>query len=128
MMNKQYYVYILANKNNSVLYIGVTSNIHKRLFEHRNAVDKDSFSAKYGLKKLIYIEVYNNPLDAIKREKQIKKWNRKWKEELINEQNPGWIDLSEEYLKLEMGKRRFPIKLEMTFFYIYQEDSLRLPS
>lgn len=78
-MNKQFYVYILTNKNNSVLYVGVTSSILKRMYEHKHDINENSFSAKYCLKKLVYVEIHSEPESAIKREKQLKKWNRAWK-------------------------------------------------
>jgi putative endonuclease len=86
------YIYILTNKNNTTLYIGVTSNLIKRIYEHKNSF-VDGFSSKYKLKKLIYFEVFNNIQEAIKREKQLKKWNRSWKIELIKKLNPTFKDL-----------------------------------
>ena len=90
---KSYFVYILASKTNGTLYIGVTSNIQRRLEEHINGL-AESFTSKYGLKRLVYLEEYQNPTDAIKREKQLKNWKRKLN--LINAQNPAWKDLSED--------------------------------
>lgn len=92
---KSYFVYILASKTNGTLYIGVTSNIQRRLEEHINGL-AESFTSKYGLKRLVYLEEYRNPTDAIKREKQLKNWKRLWKLNLINAQNPAWKDLSED--------------------------------
>jgi putative endonuclease len=92
---KSYFVYILASKTNGTLYIGVTSNIQRRLEEHINGL-AESFTSKYGLKRLVYLEEYQNPTDAIKREKQLKNWKRLWKLNLINAQNPAWKDLSED--------------------------------
>ncbi len=92
---KSYFVYILARKTNGTLYIGVTSNIQRRLEEHINGL-AESFTSKYGLKRLVYLEEYQNPTDAIKREKQLKNWKRLWKLNLINAQNPAWKDLSED--------------------------------
>ena len=92
---KSYFVYILASKANGTLYIGVTSNIQRRLEEHINGL-AESFTSKYGLKRLVYLEEYQNPTDAIKREKQLKNWKRLWKLNLINAQNPAWKDLSED--------------------------------
>ncbi|MEY8702463.1 GIY-YIG nuclease family protein [Francisella philomiragia] len=86
------YVYILANKNNTVLYIGVTSNLIKRIYEHKHKL-VDGFTKKYSLQKLVYYEVYEDIKEAILREKQLKKWNRSWKERIIKELNPNWIDL-----------------------------------
>lgn len=92
-----YYVYIMTNTNKSVLYIGVTGNLHKRIYEHKHGIDKSSFTKKYCLNKLIYYESFQSPKQAIAREKQLKKWKRDWKETLINNTNKYWKDLSEEY-------------------------------
>ncbi|MDX2173607.1 MAG: GIY-YIG nuclease family protein [Bacteroidota bacterium] len=89
-------VYILTNKNHTTLYTGVTSNIVKRLFEHRNGIYKNSFTNKYSLHKLVYYEVFLRIEDAIAREKQIKGGSRLKKENLILSINPNWFDLSKE--------------------------------
>ncbi|MED7788764.1 GIY-YIG nuclease family protein [Francisella sp. 19X1-34] len=94
---KNGYVYILTNKNNGVLYIGVTSDIVKRVYEHKNKF-VDSFSKKYNLNKLVYFEVYENIEEAIIREKQLKKWNRAWKDRIINTMNSDWVDLYDKIL------------------------------
>ncbi len=91
----QYYVYILASKKDGVLYIGVTSDLIKRIYEHKNGLIKDSFSDKYFVKKLVYYEIHNDIEQAILREKRIKKWNREWKVNLIQKDNPNWEDLYE---------------------------------
>lgn len=96
MNDKIYYVYILANKNNTVLYIGVTGNIKKRVFEHKTGVN-DGFTKKYNVHKLVYIERYREATTAINREKQLKGWRRDKKEALINSKNPQWLDLSENF-------------------------------
>ncbi len=88
-----YYVYFMTNAHNTVLYVGVTNNLIRRAYEHRNHFDKDSFTAKYNLEKLVYHEVTGDPYHAIEREKQIKTWNRNRKNKLINSQNPDWVDL-----------------------------------
>ena len=88
----QYYIYILANKRNGTLYIGVTSNLVKRVYEHKNNII-EGFSKKYNIHKLVYYEITNDIENAIRREKQLKKWNRKWKMNLIENSNPEWIDL-----------------------------------
>ena len=88
----KYYVYILTNWNNSVLYVGVTNNIVRRINEHING-DKYSFATKYKTFKLVYNEEYNNPQDAINREKQLKRWSRSKKNALIDSVNPQWEDL-----------------------------------
>ncbi|QIV95743.1 putative endonuclease [Allofrancisella inopinata] len=91
---KKGYTYILTNKNNAVLYIGVTSDLIKRVYEHKQKF-VDGFSKKYNLDKLVYFETYEDIEDAIVREKQLKKWNRIWKERIINSENPSWTDLYE---------------------------------
>ena len=96
MDDKIYYVYILANKTNTVLYIGVTGNIKKRIFEHKNDVN-DGFTKKYNVHKLVYLERYREVTTAINREKQLKGWRRDKKEALINSKNPQWLDLSENF-------------------------------
>lgn len=88
-----YYVYILTNKNNTTLYIGVTNNIVKRLFEHRTGL-VEGFTKRYRLKKLVYLEEYNDINEAIAREKQLKNWHREWKLNLIRKVNPEFNDLS----------------------------------
>ena len=87
---------MLTNTNNTVLYTGVTSNIVKRIYQHRNGTFKYSFSGKYALNKLVYYEVFLNIEDAIAREKQIKGGSRAKKENLIISINPNWYDLSKE--------------------------------
>ncbi len=86
------YVYILANNTNTVLYIGVTNNIARRIYEHKNNL-VDGFSSRYKLCKLVYCESCNSIVDAIRREKQLKAWRRAWKEDLIKSINPQWKDL-----------------------------------
>ena len=87
-----YYVYILANKYRNVLYTGVTNNLIRRVYEHKNHLDPNSFIAKYHVTCLVYFEQTNDIYAALEREKQIKKWNRKRKEQLIETQNPTWVD------------------------------------
>jgi len=89
---KQYYVYILASKRNGTLYIGITNNVLKRVYEHKNNLI-EGFTQKYGVHNLVYYECYNDIYDAIAREKRIKKWKRQWKIELIEKDNPKWKDL-----------------------------------
>lgn len=91
-LTKNYYVYILANKSNGTLYIGVTNDLKRRVYEHKQSLIK-GFTQKYDVKKLIWYEHTQNIEGAIVREKQLKKWNRKWKLELINKTNPEWTDL-----------------------------------
>ena len=88
----QYFVYILASKKNGTLYIGVTNNLLKRVYEHKNNL-VEGFTQKYDVHNLVYYEIFRNIQDAITREKNIKKWKRKWKMELIEESNPNWEDL-----------------------------------
>ena len=90
--NKQYYIYLLGNKNNTTIYTGITSDIKRRIWEHKNKTTK-GFSSKYNLYKLLYYEIYQDPENAIIREKQIKSGSREKKIELIESMNPKWIDL-----------------------------------
>jgi putative endonuclease len=92
---KQYYVYILASKRNGTLYIGVTSDLLKRIYEHKNNMVK-GFTKKYHVHKLVYYEATESVESAIMREKQLKKWNRDWKIGLIEKTNPLWKDLYDE--------------------------------
>jgi putative endonuclease len=92
-MEKQFAVYILASGRNGTLYIGVTSNLPKRAWEHREGV-VDGFTKEYGVKTLVWYEMHDNAESAITREKQLKKWNRLWKLKLIESMNPDWSDLS----------------------------------
>lgn len=95
---KQYYVYILASQKNGTLYVGVTSNLTKRVYEHKHNFI-DGFTKKYNVHDLVYYEHYSEVAEAILREKQIKKWNRKWKLRLIEEKNPAWSDLYNEIVR-----------------------------
>ena len=88
-----YYVYMMTNKNNRVLYTGVTGNLVKRAYEHRAHLDPDSFTAKYKVTKLVYYEATSDVKSAIEREKQIKTWNRERKNKLVESMNPEWVDL-----------------------------------
>lgn len=93
-MGKQYYVYLATNTRNTVIYTGVTDNISKRISEHKNKIGSE-FTKKYNINKLVYYEIYNNPIDAITREKQIKAGSRDKKIKLIESMNPGFEDLSD---------------------------------
>jgi putative endonuclease len=93
-MQKQYFVYILTNKTNGTLYVGVTNDIIRRVYEHKNKM-VEGFTKRYGLTTLVYYESFNTAMDAITREKQIKKWNRVWKLKRIHAMNPEWKDLYE---------------------------------
>jgi putative endonuclease len=92
---KNYYVYILTN-NSRTLYIGVTNDLRRRIYEHKNKMI-DGFSKKYNMSKLVFFEVYNEIETAIIREKQLKNWHRNWKINLIETVNKEWRDLSEEF-------------------------------
>lgn len=89
----KYTVYIMSNMRHGTIYIGMTSDINRRVYEHKNKTI-DGFTKDYSLDKLIYIENYSDVNEAIKREKQIKAWKRSWKIQLIEKQNPSWIDFS----------------------------------
>jgi len=93
-MRCQYYVYILASKPNGTLYIGVTDNIARRVWENKQGL-VEGFTKRYGVHTLVYCESFARPQDAIQREKRLKKWNRAWKIRLIESTNPGWKDLYE---------------------------------
>jgi len=97
MKTTQSYIYILSNKKNGTLYIGVTSDLIKRIYEHKQKII-DGFSKQYSLDKLVYYEVISDITTAIKREKQLKNWNRSWKIELIEKENSEWHDLYNDIL------------------------------
>ncbi len=92
-----YYVYMLASKKNGILYIGVTSNLPTRVWQHRQDVH-EGFTRKYGVHRLVWYEGTTSISAAIKREKQVKKWRRQWKIDLIERENPDWRDLYEDIL------------------------------
>lgn len=91
-MSKEYFIYILTNKNNTVLYIGVTNNLKRRIYQHKNKLS-DGFTKKYNVDKLVYFEQFNDPLNAIGREKQLKGGSRQKKIDLITKNNPHFNDL-----------------------------------
>ena len=91
-MTKQPVVYVLASKRNGTLYIGVTSDLVKRVWQHKNDV-AEGFTKKYGVHTLVYYEMHADMTEGIRCEKQLKKWNRAWKIELIEKENPEWLDL-----------------------------------
>ena len=95
---KTYYVYILTNKRNGTLYVGMTNNLIRRILEHKKRVI-EGFTKKYRLDKLVYFEETEDVSDAIKWEKKLKKWNRAWKLELIEKNNPKWKDLSDNWFE-----------------------------
>jgi putative endonuclease len=92
-MSRQFYIYILASRKHGTLYIGITNDLVRRVHEHKLKL-AHGFSAKYGIDKLVYFEIFDDPTSAIMREKQLKKWHRGWKIDLIESKNPGWVDLS----------------------------------
>ena len=94
-MVRQFYVYILSNKAQTVLYTGITNDLEKRVWEHRSGLGS-KFVGRYGLSRLVYFEVFEDPYEAISREKQIKAGPRRRKVALIENSNPGWRDLASE--------------------------------
>ena len=94
-MDKNFFVYIMTNKNNTVLYTGVTNNLIRRVYEHKEKLI-EGFTKKYNCSKLVWYEIYNDSYNAIAREKQIKAGSRKKKLDLINKTNPEWKDLYDE--------------------------------
>lgn len=89
---RHYFVYILASQRNGTLYTGVTGALSSRVWEHREGL-LEGFTRKYDVKMLVYYEIHEDPWSAIKREKQIKRWRREWKKNLIEKNNPHWTDL-----------------------------------
>jgi putative endonuclease len=87
-----YFVYIIASRKDGAIYIGVSNDIVRRIFEHRNKV-VPGFASKYNITRLVWFEMYDDPISAISREKELKKWKRSWKVQLIEAQNPQWNDL-----------------------------------
>ncbi|MDD5342829.1 MAG: GIY-YIG nuclease family protein [Smithella sp.] len=94
---KTYYVYVLASKQNGTLYIGVTNDLERRLYEHKNNLS-DGFTKRYRVHNLVYYESVNDINVALQREKQLKRWTRKWKMELIEKVNPEWSDLAKKFV------------------------------
>ena len=92
----QYYVYILASKIRGTLYIGMTNDLQRRVYEHKIGIKK-GFTEKYGVYKLVYFEMFQNVNEAIDREKNMKKWKRAWKIKLIEENNKPWSDLAKDW-------------------------------
>lgn len=93
-----YYVYILASKKNGTLYTGITSDLIKRIHEHKHEAS-DGFTKKYGVKCLVHFDIFDDPESAIKYEKKVKKWPRQWKINTIEKNNPNWNDLYDEICK-----------------------------
>ncbi len=101
---KTYYVYILASKRNGTLYIGVTNDLVRRVYEHKTGLI-EGFTKKYGVHNLVHYEVCEDMNSAIQREKRLKFWHRRWKIRLIEETNPGWKDLFQEIMGLDSSLR-----------------------
>ena len=97
-LKMEYYVYILSNRLNTVIYTGVTRDLVRRVYEHKHHLDPDSFTAKYDVTKLVYYESTSDVKAAIEREKQIKGWNRKRKNKLVESRNPSWAELCDTVL------------------------------
>ena len=95
----QYYVYILASNDNGVIYTGITNDLRRRVYEHKNSLDRNSFTSRYCVNKLVYYEYTGDVRAAIEREKQIKGWNRKRKNKLVESKNPKWEELYFEILE-----------------------------
>lgn len=95
-----YFIYILTNRTNSALYIGSTSDLIRRVYIHKEHLISKAHTSKYNHTKLVYYEIYDNSLAALTRQRQLKKWNRTWKRELITKFNPNWHDLYDEITKL----------------------------
>ncbi|APF17266.1 GIY-YIG nuclease family protein [Caldithrix abyssi] len=93
---KYYFVYIMTNWNNKVMYVGITNNLMRRVYEHKNKLI-DGFTKKYNINKLVYYETFQDVRAAIEREKEIKKWRREKKNKLVNTKNPEWRDLSKDF-------------------------------
>jgi putative endonuclease len=89
-----YYVYILASRRDGAIYVGITNDLVRRVYEHR-AKAVPGFTSKYNITRLVWFEVYDDPVSAVSREKELKKWKRVWKIELIEAQNAAWDDLYE---------------------------------
>ena len=107
MFNYEFYVYIITNRRNGTLYTGHTDDLGTRMGQHSNGVF-DGFSKKHGLKHLVWFESYAAREDAFKRERQIKEWKRAWKLELIEKENPHWIDIIESPMWPLPEKQAFP--------------------
>jgi putative endonuclease len=93
-----YYVYLIASRKDGAIYVGVTNDIVRRIYEHRiKAVP--GYASRYNITRLVWFEIYDDPISAISREKELKKWKRSWKVQLIEAQNPAWNDLYETICK-----------------------------
>jgi putative endonuclease len=96
-MGRSYHVYILATRKDGPIYVGVTNDLHRRVYEHKTHAIR-GFTNRYDVDRLVYSEVFETPDAAIAREKQLKKWHRAWKVALIERQNPEWHDLAEQFV------------------------------
>jgi putative endonuclease len=96
-MNNQFYVYFITNKHNSVIYTGFSDDLYRRIIEHKEKLNP-GFSKKYNCNKLVYYEEFDNAEEALQRERQLKRYKRKWKEDLINSMNPSWRDFIEDFI------------------------------
>ncbi|MCB9981610.1 MAG: GIY-YIG nuclease family protein [Rhodospirillales bacterium] len=94
-MQKKGYIYILSNKKDGTLYIGITTSLRHRIYQHKHKL-QEGFTKKYNLTKLVYFEEYDSYAQAIRREKRLKEWRRQWKLDLINKRNPQWRGLYED--------------------------------
>ena len=92
-MSDQFFVYILANNKHGTLYVGVTNDVIRRVYQHKLKAVR-GFTKRHNIHKLVYFETFDDPLSAISREKQLKKWNREWKIQFIEGRNPEWVDIS----------------------------------
>jgi putative endonuclease len=95
MQEQSFYIYLMSNPDRTVLYTGVTRNLVKRVWQHKQKL-ADGFTKKYNVTDLVYYEIFDTPLEAIEREKQIKSWSRKGKNQLVETKNPSWKDLYED--------------------------------
>ena len=94
----EYYVYLMTNSHKNLLYTGITNNLIRRVYEHKHHLDKGSYTDRYNIEYLVYYESTSDVTAAIEREKQIKGWNRKRKDKLVNSKNPDWRDLYQDLL------------------------------
>lgn len=115
LLMKQYFVYILSNRRNGTLYVGFTDDIIKRMYEHKNKIF-EGFTKDHHINKLVYFETVLTLNEAISREKRIKKWNRKWKVELIEKNNPEWIDLSKDFTKKLTAMEKMDLLFGKNYF------------
>ncbi len=98
MLTQTYFIYMLASGRNGTLYVGVTNNLPRRIFEHKNGLT-EGFTKRYGVHLLVWYEMHEDIGEAILREKQIKKWNRAWKIRMIEETNPDWRDIYDDIIR-----------------------------